>query len=506
MVAFDPITILVSVVAFLFLVNFYKSQRKEKDTNLPPGPRPLPIIGNMHLFDFQESHKSFVKLSKEYGPIYTAHTALGKIVVLCGYDIIKEALIDHAEEFADRPCGPVFSTTNRNYGLVHANGESWKAMRRFSLTALRDFGMGKKFLEVKIGEEAEFLVQAMSSYKGKPFDNQKLINAAVANVIISIVLGHRFDYDDATLLKVIELVDEHSNLMAKTAVHLYNRVPRLMSLFPGAHYKLFELARKSQEFITAAFIKEKKDVDVNDVRNLIDAYMVKQQEKSSSSHHFHNDNLAVLLSDLFAGGIETTSTTLRWSLMLMIKYPEIQKKVQQEIESVIGSAQPQTEHRKQMPYTDAVIHEIHRVSDILPHGVPREATKEVPFRGYIIPKGTVVLPVLYSVFTDEAYFKKPHDFYPEHFLDDKGNFKKNEAFIPFLIGKRSCVGEALVKIEMFLFFTYLLQNFTFQSPPGVEIDLRPGSRVVRKPKQHMICANPRNPNLQCSPQSNSSHS
>ncbi|XP_068089312.1 cytochrome P450 2B4-like [Hyperolius riggenbachi] len=506
MLAIDSITILVSVAAILFLVKVFNDQKQRKHKNLPPGPRPLPFIGNMHLIDLKESHQSLMKLSEKYGPVFTAHLALGKVVVLCGYDIIKEALIDNAEEFTDRPIGPVFTRTNRNCGLVHSNGENWKVMRRFSLTALRDYGMGKKFLEVKIGEEAEFLVQTMSSYEGKPFDNQKLVNAAVANIIVSIVLGHRFNYDDATLLNVIDLVDEYSSLLTKTGVHLYNRVPRVMSLFPGSHYQLFKNVQKMQDFITETFIKQKKDVDVNDVRNLTDAYLVKQQEKSSSSKHFHNDNLAVLMADLFVGGIETTSTTLRWALMLMVKYPEIQKKVQQEIESVIGTAQPQTEHRKQMPYTDAVIHEIHRVSDILPHGVPREASKDVPFRGYVIPKGTIILPVLYSVLTDKAYFEKPHEFYPEHFLDAKGNFKKNEAFIPFLIGKRSCVGEALVQIEMFLFFTSLLQNFTFQAPPGIEIDLTAALRVVRKPKPHKICAIPHNCFLQSSTQSNSSHS
>ncbi|PIO16478.1 hypothetical protein AB205_0083490 [Aquarana catesbeiana] len=105
------------------------------------------------------------------------------------------------------------------------------------------------------------------------------------------------------------------------------------------------------------------------------------------------------------------------------------------------------------------------------------------------PQGTIVFPLLSSVLKDEAYFEKPDEFYPEHFLE--GNLKKNEAFIPFSLGKRSCAGENLAKMELFLFFTTLLQNFTFQAPPGVDVDLNPALGFTNAPLPHKICAIPR---------------
>ncbi|KAG8545727.1 hypothetical protein GDO81_020434 [Engystomops pustulosus] len=188
--------------------------------------------------------------------------------------------------------------------------------------------------------------------------------------------------------------------------------------------------------------------------------------------------------------METTSTTLIWAILLMMKYPEIQQKVQSEIEQVMGSAQPQMEHRKHMPYTDAVIHEIQRFVDLVPIGL-LATSQDFTYKSYFIPKGTSVMPLLHSALRDKKYFEKPDEFYPEHFLDSDGHFRRIEAFIPFSIGKRNCAGETLAKMELFLFFTSLLQNFTFRPAPGAELDLTPETGFTNSPKSNEICAVPR---------------
>ncbi|CAJ0931397.1 unnamed protein product, partial [Ranitomeya imitator] len=110
------------------------------------------------------------------------------------------------------------------------------------------------------------------------------------------------------------------------------------------------------------------------------------QENPNPKLYFTNENLTQLVTDLFDAGMETTSTTLRWGLLLMMKYPEIQKKVQSEIDKVIGSNEPQVIHRREMPYTEAVIHEIQRFGNIVPTNLPHATTQDVNFRGYLLPK------------------------------------------------------------------------------------------------------------------------
>ncbi|KAM4042257.1 cytochrome P450 2C29-like isoform 2-T2 [Anomaloglossus baeobatrachus] len=484
----DLVTVLLSIVVILFLVKAFKNRKQTNNKNFPPGPKPLPIIGNVLMMDIGRPHKTFMQLAKQYGPVFSIQIGMTKTIILCGYDTIKDALVNHADYFSERPYTPMFSETLKGYGVVFSNGENWKVMRRFTLSTLRDYGMGRKTIEDKIIEEAECLVQKLKSYEGKPFDNVTSIYAAVTNIIVSILLSKRFDYEDPTIIRLMSLVNENIKLLTSPWVMLYNSYPSLVKWLPGAHKQIFENIKEFHNFIRRTFTKQKKELDVNDQRNLIDAFLAKQQEgKPESSQFYHNENLTSLVSDLFGAGMETTSTTLRWGILLMMKYPEIQLKVQNEIERVIGSAQPQTEHRKQMPYMDAVIHEILRFGDIAPVAL-HSASQDITFQGYFIPEGATVLALLHSSLRDKAYFEKPDEFYPEHFLDFDGNFKKNEAFIPFSIGKRSCAGETLAKMEIFLFFTTLLQNFTFHPPPGAKLDLTPALGFTNAPQPYEICA------------------
>ncbi|KAM4694849.1 cytochrome P450 2K4-like isoform 2-T2 [Discoglossus pictus] len=416
-----------------------------------------------------------------------------KMVILCGYETVKDALVNHADEFSGRAKIPIFDETSKGNGVVFSNGENWKVMRRFTLSTLRDFGMGKKSLEDKINEECDSLIKKFDSFKGKPFENTTVMNGAVANIIVSILLGHRFDYENPIFLRLMSLINENIRLLGSPSVMLYNTFPSLMRWLPGNHKKIHGNIAEFHKFVIDILTKYKDQLDINDQRNLIDAFLVKQQEEKPNPRlYFHEKNLLSLLGNLFGAGMETTSTTLRWSFLIMMKFPEVQKNVQNEIEKVIGSAQPKMEHRKQMPYTDAVIHEIQRFSNIVPANIPHETTQDVTFKGYFLPKGTYVLPVLTSVLQDKAYFEKPDEFYPQHFLDSEGHFLKNDAFMPFSAGRRICAGENLAKMELFLFFTGLLQKFTFRPPPGApEIDLTAATGLTRGPVTYQMCALPR---------------
>uniref|UniRef100_A0ACB8EG06 Uncharacterized protein n=1 Tax=Sphaerodactylus townsendi TaxID=933632 RepID=A0ACB8EG06_9SAUR len=459
--------------------------------NFPPGPRPLPLIGSLHLLDLKRPHITMCKLSKQYGPVFSIQMGAQKMVVLTGYETVMEALVNQADAFAGRPFIPIFEETLKGYGIIFANGENWRVMRRFALSTLRDYGMGKRTTEDRILEECGFLIKRFESYEGKPFENTTILNHAVSNIIVSILLGKRFEYENPAFIRLLNLISANIQLLASPSVQLYNMFPALGFLF-GTRKTVLNNTNELQAFIQATFIEHLKDLDENDQRSFIDSFLIRQQEeKNKSNGYFHNENLKAVVGNLFGAGTETTSTTLRWGLLLMMKYPEIQNKVQEEIAQVIGSAQPRTEHRPKMPYTDAVIHEIQRFSNIIPMNKPRATTMDVTFKGYSIPKGTFILPLLTSVLQDETQWEKPHEFYPEHFLDSDGKFIKRDAFMPFSAGRRMCAGETLAKMELFLFFTILLQRFTFQPAPGLskeDLDLTPLVGLTAPPVLYKCCA------------------
>ncbi|XP_073442595.1 cytochrome P450 2K1-like [Dendrobates tinctorius] len=491
MIPSDPITLVLSIILCLFFVLLFFG-RKKNTYNLPPGPRPLPIIGNLHILDMKRPYLTMHELSKKYGPVYTLQLGVEKVVVICGYEAVRDALVNHADEFSGRPKVAMFDEMYKGHGIIMASSDNWREMRRFTLSTLRDFGMGKEAIENKISEESDFLVQKFRSYKGEPFNNIMNINSAVANIIISILLSKRFDYEDPTLLKLLKMSNENFHLTGSPMAMLYNTYPSVMRWFTSVTEKVLRNQDVVHAFIQENFIKQREQLDGNDQRNLIDSFLVKQrEEKPNPKLYFTNENLTVLVADLFDAGMETSSTTLRWGFLLMMKYPEIQKKVQSEIDKVIGSNAPQVIHRREMPYTDAVIHEIQRFGNILPTSVTHATIQDVNFRGYLLPKGIQVIPLLTSVLYDKNHFVKADEFYPEHFLDSSGNFVRKEAFMPFSAGKRSCAGENLAKIELFMFFTRLLQNFTFKAPPGATLDLTPAVGYTASPMPYKMCAVPR---------------
>nr|XP_033791784.1 cytochrome P450 2K6-like [Geotrypetes seraphini] len=483
------LVVVLTLLCYIYDINVWK---KNIQQNFPPGPKPLPVIGNLLIMNLKRPYKTLLELSKIYGPVFCIQMGMKKMVVLAGYETVKEALVTHADEFGGRANVPIFDEMNKGHGIIFARGDNWKVMRRFTLTTLRDFGMGKRTIEDKIIEECGFLINHFESFNGNPFDTTMIMNASVANIIVSILLGKRYDYQDSMFLRLLSLTNENVRLVGSPMVALYNICP-ILGLVPGSHKTVKKNTNELHSFIKSTFVKHLKQLDANDQRSFIDAFLVRQEEENSNTNsYFHEENLICVVRNLFSAGMETTSTTLRWGLLLMMKYPEIQEKIQEEIERVMGSSQPRIEHRRHMPYSDAVIHEIQRFADILPMNLPHETTTDINFKGYFLPKGTYIIPLLASVLNDQTQFEKPEQFNPQHFLDSAGSFVKKDAFMPFSAGRRICAGETLAKMELFLYFTSLLQKFTFRPPPGVtNLDLTPAVGFTTPPMPHLVCALPR---------------
>ncbi|XP_055986609.1 cytochrome P450 2K1-like [Sorex fumeus] len=476
------------LILILNIKNFMTNVSKG---HFPPGPRPLPVIGNLHILNLKRPHQTMLELSQKYGSIYSIQMGPKKVVVLSGYETVKDALVNYGDHFSERPEVPIFERLFEGKGIIFSHGEMWKTMRRFSLTTLRNFGMGKRAIEDRIIEECNHLIQNFELHRGKPFEVTTIMNASVANVIVSVLFGKRFDYQDPQFLRLLDLISENVKLIGSPKVVLFNMFPALGFILKS-HKKILENKDELFSFIRRTFLEYRQKLDTNDPQSFIDAFLIKQQEeKKTSTNFFSDENLLPLISNLFAAGTETTSSTLRWGILLMMRHPEIQKKVRDEITKVVGSGQPRITHRTQMPYTDAVIHEVQRFANILPTSVPHATTTNVTFKNYYLPKGTEVITLLASVLQDKTQWEKPDTFNPQHFLSSSGKFIKKEAFMPFSAGRRMCAGESLAKMELFLFFTSLMQKFTFQPPQGIshlDLDLTPDTGFTTRPMPYKICA------------------
>uniref|UniRef100_A0A2K5CQ18 Cytochrome P450 family 2 subfamily G member 2 n=1 Tax=Aotus nancymaae TaxID=37293 RepID=A0A2K5CQ18_AOTNA len=426
------------------LLIFIAWKRMNKGGKLPPGPTPIPFLGNLLQVRTDATFQSFMKLREKYGPVFTVYMGPRPVVVLCGHEAVKEALVDQADDFSGRGQLASVERNFQGHGVALSNGDRWRSLRRFSLTILRDFGMGKRSIEERIQEEAGYLLEEFQKTKGAPIDPTFFLSRSVSNVISSVVFGSRFDYGDKQFLKLVQLVNESFIEMSTPWTQLYDMYSGIMQHLPGRH-------------------------------NRISTNLIEELKGLHCLQEFNLKNLVLTTLNLFFAGTETVSSTLRYGFLLLMKHPEVEAKIHEEINQVIGPHRlPSVDDRVKMPYTDAVIHEIQRLIDIVPMGVPHSVIRDTQFRGYLLPKGTNVFALLGSVLKDPKYFRYPDAFYPQHFLDEKGCFKKNDAFVPFSSGKRICLGEAMARMELFLYFSFILQNFSLRSlVPPADIDITP---------------------------------
>uniref|UniRef100_A0A670JK98 Uncharacterized protein n=1 Tax=Podarcis muralis TaxID=64176 RepID=A0A670JK98_PODMU len=439
----------------LFIFIFYSFKMYKEKSQLPPGPTPWFFLGNLLQKDVMPLNKNYSKLVEKYGPMFTIWMGPKPMVVLCGFDVVKDALVDHAEAFGGRINSPIIDRVTKGHG----SDIEWRELRRFTVMTLRDFGMGKRSMSERVQEEAVRLVEALAATKGNlGFDPTTRITSAVSNVISSVIFGTRFDYADKTFLE----------LCVSSSFQLYSAVPKILDYFPGRHQKIFSDCDELCAFFRENVKVHRQTLDPQNIRDYIDCFLIKSEKcpsvfASSPSNFSRTENLVMTVFGLFLAGTGTTSFALISGLMVMAKLPHIQAKVQQEIDEVMSATRaPSMEDRVRMPFTNAVIHEILRYPPSINETIPRTTSCDTKFRGFTFPKGTAVAPMFTTVHRDPLQWETPEQFNPGHFLDEKGQFKKKDALIAFSAGKRACVGEALARMELFLFFSTLLQNFTFQ--------------------------------------------
>uniref|UniRef100_A0A2I3H481 Cytochrome P450 family 2 subfamily D member 6 n=1 Tax=Nomascus leucogenys TaxID=61853 RepID=A0A2I3H481_NOMLE len=380
-------------------------------------PLPLPGLGNLLHVDFQNTPYCFDQLRHRFGDVFSLQLAWTPVVVLNGLAAVREALVTCGEDTADRPPAPIYQV----------------------------LGIGPRS-------------------QGRPFRPNGLLNKAATNVIASLTCGRRFEYDDPRFLRLLDLVEEGLKEETGFLYEVLNTVPILLRI-PGVAGKVLHSQKAFLTQLDELLTEHRMTWDpAQPPRDLTDAFLAEMEKaKGNPESSFNDENLRIVVADLFSAGMVTTSTTLAWGLLLMILHPDVQRRVQQEIDDVIGQVRrPEMGDQARMPYTTAVIHEVQRFGDIVPLNVPHMTSRDIEVQGFLIPKVGL------------------------------GHFVKPEAFLPFSAGRRACLGEPLARMELFLFFTCLLHRFSFSVPTGQP---RPShSRVVGflvTPPHYELCAVPR---------------
>ncbi|XP_062819131.1 cytochrome P450 1A5 [Anolis carolinensis] len=491
---------LIALVVFLLVLSITRSFRKKIPPGLKrlPGPVAYPLIGNIVQMG-KNPHLSFNRMRGKYGDVMQVHIGMRPVLVLSGLETIKQALVKQGEEFMARPDLYTFNMIADGQSLTFGRDTEavWRVRKKLAQNALKTFSSAPSLtsassciVEEHVSEEASYLVtkllQVMEE-KGR-FCPYRYVVISVANVICAVTFGKRYSHDDKELLDIIHLMDEAEK--ATGLGNLADFIPVLQYL-PNPLMKRFKaLVMNFNAFLQKNINRHYESFNKDHIRDITDSLIAQSQDMkflAKNSIQLPEQKIVNLVNDLVGASFDTVTAGLSWCIMYLVSFPEIQKKIQKELDQTIGKERtPRLSDRALLPYAEAFILEVFRHSSYVPFTIPHCTTKDTSLNGFYIPKDLCVFVNQWQVNHDETLWEDPSSFNPDRFLSADGteiDRAESEKVMLFGMGKRRCIGENLARWEVFLFLTTLLQRLEFTVSDGERVNMTPEYGLVMKPKK-----------------------
>ena len=448
----------------------------------------IPLLGNL-LQMTKRPHIAFTELSKEYGAVFTFWFGRSKPVIMINEQkAAREAFIHCAQTLSGRPQRYTGSIYTKNFkGVVLKDDDKeWSFLRKLGHQALKTLGEEKFFTESIIHEECRALVDRINNriLFNNVIHMKKDMELSSLNVICALLFGSRYTDEDPEFQRI-----SMANAWFIEGIKSGNIVDGfpILRYLPYRPLRLLRDFVKVRDEILERRLREHEETFTPGItRDFTDAVIETQMKEQSQGGSYTRENSLALMADLFLTGTETTSTTLNWAILYLCLWPEKQEKAFEELKKFDGEA-PTFNERKRVPYIEALIAEVLRLSSIAPLSVPHKATADTELGDYHIPKGTILMMNIHAMHYDPNYWEEPHQFMPERFIHPEGHYYvPNASYMPFSVGRRVCLGEKLAKRELFLFFCYLIKHFKFEKHGNEEIDLRGNFGATLSPDSYHV--------------------
>ncbi|XP_068135671.1 cytochrome P450 1B1-like [Hyperolius riggenbachi] len=497
----------------------------------PPGPFPWPLIGNAMKMG-STPHLAFAAMTKKYGQIFQIKLGSQRVVVLNGEEVIRHALLKKGDDFANRPEFPSFKIVSGGRSMAFGRyNDRWRVHRKLAQATVRAFSTGnpdtKRNLAEHVLREIRELISFFSTIGegGKYFHPNRHLVVAVANVMCAVCFGRRYSHTDLEFQALLSNNDKFGKTVG--AGSLVDVMPWLQ-YFPNPVRTVFcdfqKVNHEFYEFVHAKFLQHCKTASCGVTRDMMDAFIhilidvdgksvlnpdnpekkqkngpvIKEKNGYPGLHLLEAEHVPATVCDIFGASQDTLSTSLQWILFFLIRYPEVQKKMQCEVDKNIGRDRlPCIDDQASLPFVMAFLYELMRFSSFVPVTIPHATTKDTYLMGYNIPKDTVVFVNQWSVNHDSSKWSNPEEFDPNRFLDDSGFLDKDLAssVMIFSVGKRRCIGEALSKMQLFLFSSILVHQCTFTANPEENLNQQCDHGLSLKPKPFTVSMSLRDGNM-----------
>ncbi|KAJ4761909.1 cytochrome P450 family 71 polypeptide [Rhynchospora pubera] len=472
---FVIISLFISFLLSILLLKL-KATATKPGLRLPPGPWPLPIIGNIHNLMLSLPHQALRKLSLQYGPIMHLQLGETQTVVITSPEAAKEIMKAHDITFAARNISTTVDILSRGgRGLMFPPyGEYWRQMRKICIIELLNLKRVQSFGIIR-EQEIKNLIRSISSLSSinEPINLQDQLDVLMNDITVRTVIGRKYSGQDLFLKELKKLAELSAgfNLIdlfpSSRTVSILSRVPRE--------------AKRTIETITEimnGIIEEhmaRKACGEGDIESLLDV-LLRIKEEDALQFSLTMDDIKPVISDLFSGGSETAATTVEWAMAELMRNPKVMKEAQSEVRELLRGCTSVTDSDLvRLNYLHLVIKETLRLHPPAPLLLPRQCRETCHVLGYDIPKGATVLVNVWALGRDSKYWKDPEQFRPERYINSDIDFKgKDFEFLPFGSGRRMCPGMSLGIANVELALASLLYHFDWKLPNDIrpeEVDM-----------------------------------
>jgi len=353
-------------------------------------------------------------------------------------------------------------------GIFNVDGVTWKRQRQVASTIFTKnelIGMGEIF--IKNGKKVLSFLESEAKSKEK-VDLQEIFQKFTLDSIGEIAFGVEIGSMD----KKVRFAQEFDDANKFTVFRSFNLLFRLKALnwllpLSNAQRSLFKSIQYLNEFSYNIIQDRRKDPTLPERSDLLSKYLSLTDDEGKP---FTDKYLRDIMINIMLAGRDTTSQLLTWTCYLLSQNPEKEQKLIEEIERTLKGEEPDIHNTKDMIYLKAVLNETLRLWPPVPAERKVAVVDDTLPNGIFIPKDTIVVWSLYSMGRMSEYWDKPNEYMPERWLsDDKTSLVHHQAFMPFLIGPRSCLGQNMAYIQAKILMCLMYQKFTFQHVPDHKV-------------------------------------
>ncbi|CAM8891387.1 unnamed protein product [Rhodiola kirilowii] len=486
--------LVISTFLFIMLVLFnlgYKTRRARGSAlPLPPGPRKLPIIGNMHQLVGGLPHHVLRDMSMKHGPLMLLQLGEVPTIIVSSPEIAKEIMKTHDANFSDRPyflASRIMSYDSKGL-VISPCGDYWRQMRKLSVQELLSVKRVQSFRSIR-EEEMANLVRTIQEKAGQQVNFSEKIFAWTYSVTARAAFGKKVARQD----EFINLITESTRLSSGFDISDMFPSVKILSRVSPMRPKLEKLHKQVDEILQGLIDSHVEHLSKNTAERdaqegLLDVLLRFRRTGNEFDITLTDDHIKAVTLDLYSAASETSSSTVEWAMSEMLKNPNVMTRAQEEVRQVLETKGKMDETcLEDLHYLKAVIKETLRLHPPAPLLAPRESREKCEINGYQIPAKMRVLVNAYAIGRDPGYWNDADSFIPERFLNSKMDYKGLDfEYIPFGAGRRICPGMWMAMVNVALPLSQMLCRFDWSLADGCEIDMLEGAGFTVRRKSDLI--------------------